>query len=138
MMKTTLKILTSTLLLFNSAGAFYGGWNLMMYPDGSTMQMSLDWLQYSPFPDYLIPGIILFIANGLFGLFVFGTIIFRHRLYPWFVVAQGLILSGWIVIQILMVRSVVGIQVLFGAIGLLLILLGWALIRTNKVRKVSA
>jgi hypothetical protein len=137
-MKTTLKILTSILLLFNSAGAFYGGWNLMLHPDGSTMQMSLDWLQYSPFSDYLIPGIILFTVNGVFGIFVFGTIIFRHRLYPWFVIAQGLILSGWIVIQILMVRSVVGIQVLFGAIGLLLILLGWALIRTNKVRKASA
>ncbi|MBE0661378.1 MAG: hypothetical protein IH597_02835 [Bacteroidales bacterium] len=137
-MKTTLKILISVLLLFNSAGAFYGGWNLMIQPDGSTMQMSLDWLQYSPFPDYLIPGIILFIVNGLFGLFVFGTILLRHKLYPWFVIAQGLILTGWIVIQMLMVRSVVGIQVLFGSIGLLLILLGWALIRTNKVRKVSA
>ena len=136
-MKTTLKILTSILLLFNSAGAFYGGWNLMLHPDGSTMQMSLDWLQYSPFSDYLIPGIILFTVNGLFGIFVFGTIIFRHKFYPWFVVAQGLILSGWIVIQIIMVRSVVGIQVLFGSIGLLLILLGWVLIRINKDHKIS-
>lgn len=128
-MRTTLKILVAILLLINSVGAVYGGWNLMIHPDGSTMQMSLDWLQYSPFNSYLIPGIILFTVNGLFGIFVFGTIIFRHRLYPWFVVAQGLILSGWIVIQIIMVRSIVGIQVLFGSIGLALILLGYLLIR---------
>jgi hypothetical protein len=128
-MKTTLIILTSVLLLFNSAGAFYGGWNLMMYPDGSTLQLPLDWLQYSPFIDYLVPGIILFTVNGLFGIFVLGTIIFQHRLYPWFVIVQGLILSGWIVIQIIMVRSVVGIQVLFGSIGLALILSGYLLLR---------
>jgi hypothetical protein len=137
-MRTTLKILTAILLLINAMGAFYGGWNLIVHPDGSSLQMSLDWLQYSPFSDYMIPGIILFIVNGLFGIFVFGTILFRHRLYPWFVIAQGMILSGWIIIQMLMVRSVVGIQLLFGSIGLLLILLGWALIRTAKVRQISA
>lgn len=136
-MKITLKILTSILLLFNSAGAFYGGWNLMLYPDGSTLQLPLDWLQFSPFRDYFVPGIILFTVNGLFGIFVLGTIIFRHRLYPWFVIAQGLILSGWIVIQMILLRSVVGIQVLFGSIGLLLILLGWVVIRINKDHKIN-
>jgi hypothetical protein len=43
----------------------------MLHPDGSSIEMSLDWLQHTPFQDYLIPGIILFIANGLFSIFVF-------------------------------------------------------------------
>lgn len=136
-MRTTLKILVSILLLINSVGALFGGWNLMLHPDGSSMQMSLDWLQYSPFSNYLIPGIILFTVNGLFGIFVLGTIIFRHRFFHWFVVVQGLILTGWIIIQILMVRSVLGIQVFFGSIGLALILLGYLLprIRSGKENK---
>jgi hypothetical protein len=137
-MKTLLKTLTVVLLLINILGAIYGSYNLIIYPDGSSLQLPLDWLQYSPFNDYLIPGIILISVNGLFGIFVFGTILFQHRLYPWFVVAQGLILSGWIVIQMIMLRSMAGIQVLFGSIGLMLILLGWALVRTNKVRQTSA
>jgi hypothetical protein len=73
----------------------------------------------------------------LFGIFVFGTILFRHKLYPWFVVAQGLILTGWIVIQIIMVRSIVGIQVLFGSIGLALMVLGWLLIKTRAAEPVE-
>ena len=37
-MKTLAKILASALLLINGAGAVYGGANLMLYPDGSSLR----------------------------------------------------------------------------------------------------
>jgi hypothetical protein len=129
-MKSLLKTLTVVLLLLNILGAIYGGYNLIIHPDGSSLQLSTGWLQYTPFSDYLIPGIILITVNGFFGIFVLVTLIIRHRMYPWFVVTQGALLTGWILIQMIMIRTVIAIQVVFGIIGVLLILLGWRLLKT--------
>lgn len=88
-LKIILKIFVSLLLLFNGIGAVYGGWNLMTHPDGSSLQMSVAYLEHSPFNDYFIPGIILFIANGLCSFIVLATILFNLKDYPWFIIAQG-------------------------------------------------
>ncbi len=126
-MKKFFQIFSAVLLLFNGLSALFGGWQLMVQPDGSSMQMSLDWLQYSPFSNYLIPGILLFVVNGLMSIFVFTLLIIKYKYYPLLVMLQGVLLFGWIVVQVLMVRDLVWIQVLFGIIGLILLLLGWSL-----------
>ena len=123
-MKIVLKIIASLLLLFNSTGAIYGGLNLIMHPDGGSLQLSPEHLQYSPFTDYLIPGIILFAANGLF---VFGVLLINHKFFPMLIMAQGTILTGWIVIQVLMVHMTYYLHIVLGTVGLLLILCGWIL-----------
>jgi hypothetical protein len=128
-MKTTLKIFIAILLLINSLGTFYGGYNLIIYPDCSSLQLSLDWLQYSPFSDYLLPGILLLVFNGIFSLFVLIWLIIGKRHFALLVVLQGVILTGWIVIQMIMLRSAVGIQLFFLAVGLLLLITGWLLRR---------
>ena len=69
--------MASVLLLFNGVGALFGGWSLIVHPDGSGLQLSMDWLRHTPFPDYLIPGVILFIANGLFSVYVFMSILLK-------------------------------------------------------------
>ena len=51
-------------------GAFVSGPMLFLVPDGSLMKMSADILKGTPFPDYLIPGIVLFIFIGLYPLVV--------------------------------------------------------------------
>jgi len=136
-MRLALKILTSILLLFNSIGAIYGGWHLITHPDGSSLQMSLDWLQYSPFSNYLIPGIILLVANGLFGFFVLGLLIFCYKSYPLFVIAQGALLAGWILVQMIMFRSLLALQVIMGSTGLALLLLGWLLLKIASARNLN-
>jgi len=68
MKRSIFTLFASALLLFNGFGAIYGGWNFMVHPDGSSMQMSLDSLKHTPFHSYLIPGIILFVVNGLLSL----------------------------------------------------------------------
>jgi hypothetical protein len=58
------------LLLFLSCGALYGGWSLITRPDGGGMGMPARWLAGSPFTDYRIPGLVLFILFGIAPLFV--------------------------------------------------------------------
>jgi hypothetical protein len=95
--KKLLNITATILLLFNGIGALYGGWNLITHPDGSSLQLSLQLLENTPFRNYLIPGIILFITNGLFSLLSLMILLLRLKNYEWFVVIQGLILCGWII-----------------------------------------
>jgi hypothetical protein len=123
-MKTFLKTSTTLLLLINGVGALYGGWNLITHPDGSSLQMSPNYLQYSPFDNYFIPGIILFLVNGLFDFLVLGALLINHRYVPLLVTFQGVLLTGWIFIQVIMVRDIYFLHILLGTAGLLLILLG--------------
>lgn len=119
------KVTSIVLLVFNLIGAFYGGINLILHPDGSSIGLSLDLLKQSPFSDFLIPGILLLAANGLFGLVVLLTILINHRNYPRFVMAQGVILTGWIVIQVWMLQSIFFLHYVLGSVGIGLLLLGW-------------
>lgn len=130
-MQPFFKTVSSVLLLFNGIGALYGGWNLMLHPDGSSIQLSQDWLQHTPFNDYFIPGIILFVANGLFSFFALASILFNFSNPPFIVMAQGCILLGWIVIQILMIQTVYFLHIIMGGTGLLLILFGWLQWKVN-------
>jgi len=123
-MKFFLKVITSLLLLINGIGAIYGGSNLILHPDGSSIQLSLQWLQHTPFHNYFIPGIILFIANGLLSMFVFMALLLKYKNYPWLVIAQGVVLTGWIVIQILLIQTVYFLHIILGSFGIALILLG--------------
>lgn len=136
-MKLLLKLLASLFLIFNGVGAIYGGWNLIVHPDGSSIQLSPHWLETTPFTSYLIPGIILFIANGVFSFVAFAALIFKSPKFPWLVMAQGVILCGWIVIQILLIQTVYYLHFVLGAVGLALIIIGWMIYRTNSQKSNS-
>lgn len=126
-MKTFLNIVVGLLLLFNAFGAIYGGWSLITHTDGSGLGMTLDLLKGSPFSNYLIPGIVLFVANGLFGFFVFFSLVFRFRSVAFLIIAQGAILLGWIIIQIFMIQTFDPLHVIMGTTGIALIVFGWLL-----------
>ncbi|WP_100486280.1 hypothetical protein [Sporolactobacillus pectinivorans] len=51
-------------------GAFIGGGFLILAPNGSLLSMPLSLLKYSSFHSFLIPGIILFLALGVYPLLV--------------------------------------------------------------------
>lgn len=103
-MKTAVKAICIVLLLVNGLGALYGGFMLMSDPSGARMQMPLSYLEHSPFSNYLIPGIVLFIVNGLFSFVTIMTILCKNFHSYWFVIIQGLLLSGWIIVQIILLR----------------------------------
>ena len=120
-MKNTARTLAILLLLFNGVSACFGGWMLISKPDGSGLDMSLSWLEHSPFSNYLIPGIILFVANGLLSLGIALFVITKSTHYISLVVLQGAILTGWIVVQMIMLQTVNYLHIVFGSAGVLLI-----------------
>ena len=103
-MKIFLKISSIVLLLFNGFGALYGGLSLITDPTGGKLKLPLSYLETTPFNNYLIPGIVLLCVNGIFPFIVLALILFRHQRAPFFILAQGVLLSGWIVVQIFLLQ----------------------------------
>jgi hypothetical protein len=116
-------------------GAFVSGGLLVVAPDGALMQMPLSMLQYSPFSNFLVPGIILALLLGLYPLAVAyslwqrpawrwpdGINPFKHLHWGWAAsLSSGGILLVWITVQVLMLRTVAFLHILY-------FIWGWALI----------
>lgn len=116
---------TLVLLLVNGTGALFGGFQLVTDPSGGTLQMPLSFLQHSPFDNYLIPGIILFTANGLLSIMTGVFVVMKLPQAGRWVAVQGIILSGWIIVQMLMLQIFYPpLHLTFLLIGLLLLVLG--------------
>jgi len=122
------------LLLFNAAGAIYGGTHLITHPDGSSLQMSLALLQHTPFHDYLIPGMVLLAVNGFFSIVCFGMLLAGNKLRGRYIAAQGILLTGWIVIQILLIRTLNPLHIVMGLTGLMLICSGAGIVTLQNKR----
>lgn len=120
------------LLLLNGVGALYGGSSLIRYPDGSGLGMTVDILKQSPFTNFLIPGIILLIINGIGSVVVLVTIIFNLRKQYFLVIGQGIVLCLWIIVQIMMIRQIIQLHYIMFAIGMLLIVLAY-LLRKKRI-----
>ena len=99
----------------------------MRQPDGSCMQLSLKLLEHSPFTNYLVPGVVLFIANGLLPIIIFVAVIVNYRRYALLVTAQGVILTGWIAVQLILLQTANLWHLILGLTGIALIVLGWRL-----------
>ena len=50
---------------FNGLSGLAGGFGLISDPSAASLGMDLAWLDGTPFNNYLIPGIILFVFNGV-------------------------------------------------------------------------
>ena len=127
------KIIAIILLLFNAISALFGGWSLMSDPSGESLEIPFRFLEHSPFENFLVPGIILFILNGLFSLLFAVMALLKFMNYSWLVIFQGFILVGWLIIQIIMIRDFYGpLHVLYFSVGILLISTGWILARQDQ------
>jgi hypothetical protein len=131
---TYLRIIAIFLLLFNGMGAIFGGWSLITDPTGEDIQLPLIYLEHSPFHNFLIPGIILFTVNGIFSIVAIVWTIFQWRHYNWLIVAQGILLGGWIVVQMILLRHFYYLQFVFGGIGLVLLMIGYLLRKMTKTK----
>lgn len=126
-------------LAFLSFSAVFGGAGMVGSPSGAWMHMPLSLLRFSPFPDFLIPGLILGTVFGLGSLLTVlalwirpvwpsGAVLTRFTGEHWAwsaAVALGLGQIIWIVTQILMLRGLNVVQVLYGTLGLLIVVLAF-------------
>lgn len=127
------RIFALLLLVFNGLSACYGGWMLMRYPSGSRLGMSVELLKYSPFNDFLIPGIILFLLNGVSGLIIAWLTVVKIHHAEKLIMLQGGILIGWIGVQMMMLQTINYLHIVFGSVGLLLIIMGLMVSRRGIV-----
>jgi hypothetical protein len=119
-------------LAFLMVTAVVGAVPLILHPQGDQLHIPLSLLEHSPFRSFLIPGIILLLANGLLSFFVLYLTLRRKSGYGWWVAFQGCVLSGWIIAEVIMFRAVAWLHCLYFAVGLILIASGLALTRHSK------
>lgn len=116
------------LLLLAGSTALGAGYSFMADPSGSAVGIPLWYISQSGFTSYFIPGLILFVAIGVFGIATSLTVIFRWQNYPMALLLYGMVLTGWIAVQIVLVRD-------FNLLHLLCIVIGLALVYSSSILK---
>ena len=119
-----LRIAAIILLIFLGISALFGGGAFIIDPSGELIQMPLSHLEHSPFSNFLIPGLILFLFNGVSGIVIAILAIRKYRFYTELVVLQGIVQDVWIVVQVIMIRSVSILHYACFTMGMLMIIFG--------------
>ena len=119
-----LRIAAMVLLIFNGISASFGGGAIVLDPEGISLGMPVSWLEHSPFNNYLIPGIILFLIIGIGSIVTFILTYLKIKHYPIAIISSGGALVIWIITQILMIQMLHFLQFLYGGTGILLVILG--------------
>lgn len=118
----------TVVLAFLSVSAFWGGAKLIVDAHGNPWgMMPLSLLRFSPFHSWLIPGILLLVANGLLALWVLWLVLAQRPAYGLWVALQGFVLLGWLIVECATLRFVVWPHYFYGALALALIVAGFAL-----------
>jgi len=126
-------------LVFLSIGALFGGGTLIISPSGDAFDMPLHLLKHTPFPNFFIPGLLLFGFMGVLPLpIIYGLLIkpnndiaenlnlFPDMHWSWTcVIVQAFILIIWIQTEMQLIQMVhwlhgvytlLGITILFNAL----------------------
>jgi hypothetical protein len=123
-MKKFFYFLGISLLLFNSIGAILGSWGMIGDPSGKSLGWTADMLRFSPFSNYLVPGIALLIINGIPSFAVAVLAIKKNANYPMYIILQGSLLIAWIFTQVMMLRFFHLLHFICGVMGILIIISG--------------
>ena len=90
------------LLFFLGLSALPAAVFMVADPSGNSMYLPGELLEHTPFRDFLIPGIILGIFNGILSLLFAIMVIRKHHLQSWLVLFQGVVLTIWLTAEVLM------------------------------------
>ena len=130
-MKKLFKSISIILLSFLAFTALSGGWLLIADPSGGIMDMPVSEMRFSPFKDYLIPGIILFSVLGCGSLVLLSFVVFNKTNSNLLLILAGIVVNGWIIVQMIMLAQINWLQFVFVVVGLALIVSG---VMLNRVR----
>jgi hypothetical protein len=107
------------LLAFGALNAFFGGYYGMSGAEG----VPREWLAGSPFEDYFVPSLILFVVVGGAFLVAAIAVLARWRIAHRAALAAGVIVLGWLAVQIAVIGYVSWLQTATVVAGLLVVLL---------------
>jgi hypothetical protein len=104
-----------------AVSAVYGGIGLMV----NGLGMPGDWLEATPFDSWTLPGVFLLAAVAVpMSVAAVGELTRWRLAYPASVLA-GLVLIGWIVVQVGVLRRYFFLQPVLGVAGALVVGLAW-------------
>jgi len=103
--------------------AIPSGIALITDPTGASLGLASDILSSSPFRSYFVPGIFLFIGNGLFQLFGAMVSFNKSQKAGFIGIGVALFLILWILIQVYYIGWIVFLQPLLLTIGIIELLI---------------
>ena len=117
----SIRTLLGALFAFGALNAFAGGYYGLSGADG----VPREWLAGSPFSDYVVPSLVLFVVvGGALALALAAIMVFRgHPLARAIACAAAAVLLAWIVVQVAIIGYVSWMQPATFAAGLLMLLL---------------
>ncbi len=119
-MKTLLFVLSG----FIGFTALLSGLLMVVYPDGSLINLSIALLEGTPFKDFQVPGLLLaLLVGGVNCMALFFNIQKNQKRFNWSI-AGGVILCLWIIVQMMLIHSVYWLHIVYLILGLLAILTG--------------
>lgn len=117
-------------------GAIPAGYLFLSAPDGSKLGMTVEALAGSPFKDYFIPGLYLFIVNGVFNL-VASILTFNKFNHSSVIgMALGLSLIVWVSVQVYYLGLTHFLQPTYFIIGIAEIVLSISIFRSEKLKNI--
>jgi len=115
-------------------GALFGGGALVLAPDGHLLGMPTKLLAGSPFPTFLVPGIILFTFVGLAPLLAAVITVRRRAFAPLAAVAVGLTLIGWVSVEMVVLAGPGSLAwALYLVLGVCIAAIGVAWLRSSRM-----
>ena len=131
MNKSTKRLLLTlgVLQAFIALGALPAGYSMITFPDGSGLGMTLAVLENSPFKSYLVPGLFLFIINGLFNILASIFSFIKHPFSGFIGLTLGIFLTLWICIQVYFIGLISFLQPLMFVIGLIEIMISYLIFK---------
>ena len=122
-MKTLLFILVS----FIAVTSTLSGILMISKPNGEILNLPINLLEGTPFKDFLVPGLLLtIIVGGVNLLAVFYNIQRHPNRYNW-AITGGIVIIGWIISQMLLIRTLHWLHFIYVGIGFLIILIAYQL-----------
>ncbi|MBD3289755.1 hypothetical protein GF337_13190 [candidate division KSB1 bacterium] len=131
-MKTRIFIFEGIVQAFIGIGAVIYGPLLIIDPSGGKAAMPVELLSGSPFSNYLIPGILLFLINGvghIAGSFLSFTKN-NHAGYAGILLGSALII--WIIVQVILIGYANWLQPFYLTLGILELVLSIAVYKQIK------
>jgi len=120
-----LSVVSIFLLFFTGITASFSGFMLMYDPTGHPLSMSTSILQNSPFETFFLPGIILFLLIGISSILIAFFVLNDHSYSTKLIFFQGVIMLGWIAVQLILISQFFYLQIIYLLISLALVFIGY-------------
>jgi hypothetical protein len=129
LMNKRIIIIEGIIQAFIGIGAVIYGLLIIIDPSGGRANMPLELLADSPFASYLIPGVILFLVNGI-GHVSSAVLSFTMNRYAGHTgILFGLALIVWIVVQVLLIGYANFLQPFYLILGIFELIFGISMYR---------